>query len=135
MDNKEVLDKLYKAQLNALRIIEPNPDMSCRDAARMIRYAMSLQEISKENISLSSTDYWLSVLSYSESLISELSGILPNLLFSVDFEFEKMSNVISLSQAIGELTNYLEEKENLYKENSFEFTFDESDFSDLLPSS
>ena len=132
MDKKELVAKLWLAQINAIAQISPTEMTNCRTAARMLRYAMKLDQMAKDNLAIKDDDNWRAVKESAQSLLEELVSVLPNMLFNIDPELEKMDNVISLSEAIIEATKRIEEEILDEQEDAFELVINESEFANLL---
>jgi len=133
MDKKEALDKLWIAQVQAISQICPTEFTNCRTAARMLRYTMKLDDMATEQLSTDgSNKNWLAIKVSAKSLLDELVGTLPSLLFNIDPELEKMDNVISLSEAIIEATTRLESEILSEQEDEFEITINAAEFVGLI---
>lgn len=132
MDKKELVSKLWLAQINAIAQISPTEMTNCRTAARMLRYAMKLDQMAKDNLAIKDDDNWRAVKASAQSLLEELVSVLPSMLFNIDPELEKMDNVISLSEAIIEATKRIEEEILDEQEDAFELVINESEFVNLL---
>ena len=132
MEKQEIVSKLWAAQLSVISEITPTELTNCRSAARMIRYAIKMHQMAKENLATNNSDHWRAIKASAYSLLEELVVTLPSMLFNIDYEIEKVDNVISLSEAIIEATKQLETEVLDDQKQKFEIVFQDSDFKDLI---
>lgn len=132
MNKQQAVAKLWMAQVQAVSQITPSEYTNCRTAARMLRYALKMDQMATEHLAIHDDPDWRAIKASAQSLLEELVSTLPGIIMNFDPELDKVDNVISLSEAIVEATKRLEEQILSEKEDEFELVYKEEEFADLL---